>query len=61
MAGTQRPRLIDPARHRANRGSRSEKRGDNAVNTWSETRSLLVLMAVIAIFYILGRVLAGML
>jgi hypothetical protein len=31
------------------------------MNTWSETRSLIVLMAVIAVFYILGRVLAGML
>jgi hypothetical protein len=61
VAGTQRSRLIDPARHRAYRGSRSEKRGDNAMNTWSETRSLIVLMAVIAVFYILGRALAGML
>jgi hypothetical protein len=31
------------------------------VNTWSETRSLIVLMAVIAIFYILGRVVIEML
>jgi hypothetical protein len=31
------------------------------MHTWSETRSLIVLMAVIAAFYILGRVLAGML
>ena len=31
------------------------------MNTWSETRSLIVLMAVIAIFYILGRALAEML
>jgi hypothetical protein len=31
------------------------------VNTWSETRSLIVLMAVIAVFYVLGRALVEML
>jgi hypothetical protein len=31
------------------------------VDSWSETRSLIVLMAVIAVFYILGRALAEML
>jgi hypothetical protein len=30
------------------------------MDTWSETRSLVVLMAVIAVFYVLGRALAGM-
>ena len=31
------------------------------MDTWSETRSPIVLMAVIAVFYILGRAFAGML
>ena len=31
------------------------------MNTWSETRSLLVLMAVIAVCYVLGRALAEVL
>ena len=31
------------------------------MDTWSETRSLIVLMAVIAVFYVLGRVIAEML
>jgi hypothetical protein len=31
------------------------------MDSWSETRSLIVLMAVIAVFYILGRALAEML
>ncbi len=28
------------------------------MNSWSETKSLMVIMAVIAIFYVLGRVVA---
>jgi hypothetical protein len=31
------------------------------MDTWSETRSLILLMAVIAIFYVLGRAIAQML
>jgi hypothetical protein len=31
------------------------------LDSWSETRSLIILMTVIAVFYILGRVLAEML
>jgi len=31
------------------------------MDTWSETRSLIVLMAVIAVCYVLGRVVAEML
>lgn len=31
------------------------------MNSWSETRSLVVLMAVIAVCYVLGRVVAEML
>jgi hypothetical protein len=31
------------------------------MDIWSETRSLIVLMAVIGVFYVLGRVLAEML
>ena len=31
------------------------------MDSWSETRSLVVLMAVIAVFYVLGRALAEML
>jgi hypothetical protein len=31
------------------------------MDTWSETRSLIVLMAVIAVFYVLGRAIAAML
>jgi hypothetical protein len=31
------------------------------LDTWSETRSLIVLMTVIAVCYVLGRALAGML
>ncbi len=38
-----------------------DQEGDNAMGTWSETRSLIVLMAVIAVFYVLGRVVAEML
>jgi hypothetical protein len=61
VAGPQRSRLIDSARP-TRTGPRSEKqeRG-SAVDTWSETRSLIVLMTVIAVFYVLGRVVAEML
>jgi hypothetical protein len=31
------------------------------MDTWSETRSLVVLMTIIAVFYVLGRALAEML
>jgi hypothetical protein len=31
------------------------------MDSWSETASLIVLMAVIAIFYVVGRLVAGML
>ena len=31
------------------------------MDSWTETRSLIVLMAVIAIFYVLGRAIAAML
>jgi len=31
------------------------------MGAWSETRSLIVLMAVIAVFYVLGRMVAQML
>ena len=31
------------------------------MDSWSETRSLIVLMTVIAVFYVLGRALAEML
>ena len=31
------------------------------MDTWSETRSLILLMAVIAIFYVLGRAIAQIL
>ena len=31
------------------------------MDSWSETRSLVVLMTIIAVFYVLGRVLAEML
>ena len=31
------------------------------MDSWSETRSLIVLMAVVAVFYVLGRALAEML
>jgi hypothetical protein len=31
------------------------------MDTWSETRSLILLMAVIAVFYVLGRAIAQML
>ncbi len=31
------------------------------METWSETRSLIVLMTVIAVFYVLGRALAEIL
>jgi hypothetical protein len=31
------------------------------MGTWSEMRSLIVLMAVIAVFYVLGRMVADML
>lgn len=31
------------------------------MDSWSQTTSLIVLMIVIAVFYILGRLIAGML
>ena len=31
------------------------------MDSWSETRSVIVLMAVIAVFYVLGRAIAQML
>jgi hypothetical protein len=31
------------------------------MDSWSETRSLIVLMAVIAVFYVVGRAIAEML
>jgi hypothetical protein len=57
LAGTQRPRLIDPATQRTD----PDREGGSTLDSWSETRSLVVLMTVIAIFYILGRVAAEML
>jgi hypothetical protein len=34
------------------------KRG-TSMNSWSETKSLIVIMAVIAVFYVLGRFVAN--
>ena len=31
------------------------------MDTWSQTRSLIMLMAIIAVFYVLGRAVAEML
>ena len=43
-------------------GLRIEKQeSGSAMETWSETRSLIVLMAVIAVCYVLGRAVAEML
>jgi hypothetical protein len=41
--------------------TRTKSETEAAMDTWSETRSLIVLTAVIAVFYVLGRVLAEML
>ena len=57
MAGTQRPRLIDPVRQSTD----PEREGGSTLDSWSETRSLVVLMTVIAICYVLERVVAEML
>ena len=35
--------------------------GGNPMDSWSETRSLVVLMTIIAVCYVLGRALAEML
>jgi hypothetical protein len=57
VAGTQRPRLIGPAPQRTN----PDREGGSTLDSWSETRSLVVLMTVIAVCYVLGRVVAEML
>ena len=57
MAGTQRPRLIGPAAQRTD----PDREGGSTLDSWSETRSLVVLMTVIAVCYVLGRVVAEML
>jgi hypothetical protein len=60
LAGAQRSRLIDPALPTHSPEIEKQERG-STMDTWSETRSLIVLMAVIAVFYVLGRVIAEML
>ena len=57
MAGTQRPRLIDPVPQRSDQ----DREGGSILDSWSETRSLVILMTVIAVCYVLGRVVAEML
>jgi hypothetical protein len=49
--------VIEPARgHPA-----QDREGGSIIDTWTETRSLIVLMAVITVCYILGRMVAEML
>jgi hypothetical protein len=57
LAGAQRSRLIDFARPTPP----FEIEKERAMGTRSETRSLILLMAVIVVFYVLGRALAEML
>jgi hypothetical protein len=60
LAGAQRSRLIDPALP-THSPEIEKQEGGSIIDTWTETRSLIVLMVVIAVFYILGRVVAEML
>jgi hypothetical protein len=62
MSGGGGPAALAANRRRSINTLRTEKLGGgSAMDTWSETRSLIVLMAVIAVFYVLGRALAEML